>query len=68
MASSIAEICSTQVPNQKMKKIRTMILTSKVRPDGLISTFPPFGAMAIVQCLIKAGYEQTQLYDLLLAT
>ncbi len=64
MASSIAEICSTQVPNQKMKKIRTMILTSKVRPDGLISTFPPFGAMAIVQCLIKAGYEQTQLYDL----
>jgi radical SAM superfamily enzyme YgiQ (UPF0313 family) len=44
--------------------VKILICTSKVRPDGQQTFFPPYGAMAIVQTLIKAGFDQTFLYDI----
>lgn len=64
MASSLAELCSQQVADEKMKKMKIMICTTKVRPDGAKTVFPPIGALAIIQALKKAGYENTYLYDI----
>lgn len=44
--------------------MKIMICTSKIRPDGLQTVFPPFGAMAIVQSLVGAGYKDTSLFDI----
>lgn len=41
-----------------------MICTSRIRPDGEQTVFPPLGSMAIIQALIKAGYDDTSLYDI----
>ena len=44
--------------------MKTLICTSRIRPDGLQTVFPPFGAMAIVQSLVKGGYPDTYLFDI----
>lgn len=64
MAASIKELCDLQTKDDGRKDMKIMICTAKIRPDGIISIFPPLGAMAISQCLIKAGYENSMLYDI----
>ena len=44
--------------------MKTLICTSKIRPDGMQTVFPPLGAMAIIQGLVKAGYQDTALFDI----
>ncbi|MBI4366703.1 MAG: B12-binding domain-containing radical SAM protein [Deltaproteobacteria bacterium] len=44
--------------------MKICICTSKIRPDGVQTVFPPYGAMAIVQSLIKGGYPDTYLFDI----
>ena len=44
--------------------MKIMICTTKIRPDGIQTVFPPLGSMAIIQSLIKAGYEDTYLFDI----
>ena len=44
--------------------MKIMICTSKIRPEGVQTVFPPLGSMAIIQTLIKAGYEDTSLFDI----
>jgi hypothetical protein len=41
-----------------------MIATSKIRPDGLQTVFPPFGSLAITQRLIDHGSDNTYLFDI----
>ena len=44
--------------------MKIMICTSRIRPDGVQTVFPPLGSMAIIQALIKAGYKDTSLFDI----
>ena len=44
--------------------MKTMIATSKIRPDGHQTVFPPFGSLAIIQRLIDHGFDNTYLFDI----
>jgi len=44
--------------------MKIMICTSRIRPDGLQTVFPPYGSMAIIQALVTAGYKDTSLFDI----
>jgi anaerobic magnesium-protoporphyrin IX monomethyl ester cyclase len=44
--------------------MRIDICTSRIRPDGVQTVFPPYGSMAIIQSLVKAGYNDTYLFDI----
>jgi radical SAM superfamily enzyme YgiQ (UPF0313 family) len=44
--------------------MKIMICTSRIRPDGLQTVFPPYGSMAIIQALVNAGYKDTYLFDI----
>lgn len=44
--------------------MKIMICTSRFRPDGMQTHFPPLGSMAIIQGLIKSGYQDTYLFDI----
>ena len=44
--------------------MKIVVCTSRIRPDGIQTVFPPLGSMAIIQSLIKAGYEDTYLFDI----
>jgi len=44
--------------------MKIALCTSRIRPDGLQTSFPPFGSMAIIQALIQAGYKDTYLFDI----
>ena len=44
--------------------MKIIICTSRIRPDGVQTVFPPLGSMAIIQTLIKAGYKDTYLFDI----
>lgn len=44
--------------------MKILICTSRIRPDGIQTIFPPLGAMAVIQSLITAGYEDTSLFDI----
>ena len=44
--------------------MKIMICTSKIRPDGVQTVFPPYGSMAIIQSLIKGGFEDSSLFDI----
>ena len=44
--------------------MKIMICTTRIRPDGIQTVFPPLGSMAIIQSLIKGGYQDTHLFDI----
>ena len=44
--------------------MKIMICTSRIRPDGQQTVFPPLGSMAIIQELVKYGYGDTYLFDI----
>ena len=44
--------------------MKIMICTSRIRPDGLQTSFPPYGSLAIIQALMRAGYTDTSLFDI----
>ena len=44
--------------------MKILICTSRIRPDGQQTVFPPLGSMAIIQALVKHGYEDTYLFDI----
>ncbi|MFQ5801326.1 MAG: B12-binding domain-containing radical SAM protein [Candidatus Methylomirabilales bacterium] len=44
--------------------MKITICTSRIRPDGLQTVFPPYGSTAIIQSLVKAGYNDTFLFDI----
>ncbi|MFQ5803915.1 MAG: hypothetical protein ACE5JQ_13550, partial [Candidatus Methylomirabilales bacterium] len=44
--------------------MKITICTSRIRPDGLQTVFPPFGSTAIIQALVAAGYKDTFLFDI----
>ena len=44
--------------------MKIMICTSRIRPDGQQTVFPPLGSMAIIQELVKHGYQDAYLYDI----
>ena len=44
--------------------MKISICTTRIRPDGQQTVFPPLGSMAIIQELVKHGYEDTSLFDI----
>ena len=44
--------------------MKILICTSRIRPDGEQTVFPPLGSMAIIQELVKSGYPDTYLFDI----
>ena len=44
--------------------MKIIVCTSRIRPDGQQTVFPPLGSMSIIQQLIKYGYEDTYLFDI----
>ena len=44
--------------------MKITICTSRIRPDGLQTSFPPYGALALIQSLVQAGYKETSLFDI----
>jgi len=44
--------------------MKIAICTSRIRPDGEQTVFPPLGSMSIIQELVKHGYEDTYLFDI----
>ncbi len=48
----------------KGKTTKILVCTSRIRPDGQQTVFPPLGSMSIIQELIKHGYDDTYLYDI----
>lgn len=44
--------------------MKIMVCTSRIRPDGLQTVFPPYGSMAIIQTLIQSGYKDACLFDI----
>ena len=43
--------------------MKIMICTSRIRPDGLQTSFPPYGSLAIIQALMRAGYTDSANLD-----
>lgn len=44
--------------------MKICVCTTRIRPDGQQTVFPPLGSMAIIQELVKYGYENTYLFDI----
>lgn len=44
--------------------MKILVCTSRIRPDGSQTVFPPLGSMAIIQELVKSGYEDAYLFDI----
>lgn len=57
----ILNLPPTPAPEHTMK---IAICTSRIRPDGQQTVFPPLGSMSIIQELIKYGYKNTYLFDI----
>jgi radical SAM superfamily enzyme YgiQ (UPF0313 family) len=58
------EIALTALRFNKVIRMKITICTSRIRPDGQQTVFPPLGSMSIIQELVKHGYDDTHLFDI----